>query len=193
MTKHHNPTRNNTNGQPHATICGAKTRTGKPCQQHPIKGGTRCRMHGGASKAARRTAAANVLEAKVRGELTRINIQPVTNPAQQLARIVGEQIAFLDLARAKLAEVTDTWTHTNPVTGADEVRATVTVYERAIGRTTNALDRMCRLGIQDRIAHSQELTAAANVTALLAMIDRARADHTIDGRQLILDALQEDQ
>lgn len=52
---------------------------------------------------------------------------------------------------------------------------------------------MCRLGIQDRIARSQELTATANVTALLAMIDRARADHAIDGRQLILDALQEDQ
>ena len=46
--------------------------------------------------AARRNAAANVLEARINGELHRINIQPATNPARELARIVGEQIAILD-------------------------------------------------------------------------------------------------
>jgi hypothetical protein len=30
-------------------ICGAKTRSGKPCQKPPAKGRNRCRLHGGAS------------------------------------------------------------------------------------------------------------------------------------------------
>ena len=32
--------------------CGAKTRSGAPCQSPPVKGKTRCRMHGGTSPGA---------------------------------------------------------------------------------------------------------------------------------------------
>ena len=179
-------------------FCGARTRSGPACRRpagwgtsHPGYG--TCKLHLGSTSTRTASARATALEARIGGELRRISIQPVADPARELARIVGEQVAFLDLARAKLSEVTDSWARDNPITGAEEVRAAVTVYERAIDRATNALDRMCRLGIQDRIAHSQELTATANVAAMLAMIERARADHAIDGRQLILDALQEDQ
>ena len=39
--------------QPHAiSRCGAKTRSGKPCQLWPVKGRYRCRMHGGLSPGA---------------------------------------------------------------------------------------------------------------------------------------------
>lgn len=31
-------------------ICGAKNRNGKPCERPPLKGKTRCRLHGGLSK-----------------------------------------------------------------------------------------------------------------------------------------------
>src|SRR5690606_24636193 len=34
--------------QPHANICGAKTRSGLPCRNRPMANG-RCRMHGGKS------------------------------------------------------------------------------------------------------------------------------------------------
>lgn len=30
-------------------VCGAKTKSGKPCQKRPMKGRTRCRLHGGLS------------------------------------------------------------------------------------------------------------------------------------------------
>ena len=30
-------------------VCGAKTRKGRPCQNAPVLGRNRCRMHGGAS------------------------------------------------------------------------------------------------------------------------------------------------
>lgn len=36
--------------QPHERrICGAKTRSGKPCQKSPMEGRNRCRLHGGAT------------------------------------------------------------------------------------------------------------------------------------------------
>ena len=31
-------------------LCGAKTRDGGTCRKHPIKGRTRCRLHGGLSR-----------------------------------------------------------------------------------------------------------------------------------------------
>jgi hypothetical protein len=32
-----------------ADLCGAKTRSGSPCRRAPLKGKTRCKLHGGAS------------------------------------------------------------------------------------------------------------------------------------------------
>ena len=35
---------------PNQPVCGAKNRQGEPCQRLPLKGKTRCKLHGGASK-----------------------------------------------------------------------------------------------------------------------------------------------
>ena len=55
--------------------CGAKTRTGSPCKNHPVSGRKRCRMHGGASTGPRtrqgreRIAAAHLKHGKRRRAL----------------------------------------------------------------------------------------------------------------------------
>lgn len=38
-------------------ICGAKTRKGVSCRMPPVKGKTRCRMHGGSTSASKRSGA----------------------------------------------------------------------------------------------------------------------------------------
>lgn len=38
-------------------ICGAKTRAGHPCRMPPVKGKTRCRMHGGTTQEAKNAGA----------------------------------------------------------------------------------------------------------------------------------------
>ena len=38
----------------HAPRCGAKARTGTPCQRPPVQGRKRCRLHGGLSPGAPR-------------------------------------------------------------------------------------------------------------------------------------------
>ena len=39
----------NDTAQNETKLCLAKTRSGSPCQKHPIAGRTRCRLHGGLS------------------------------------------------------------------------------------------------------------------------------------------------
>lgn len=43
-------------------ICGKRTRAGTPCQKSPIKGGTVCRLHGGAAPQVKRAAKLRLLE-----------------------------------------------------------------------------------------------------------------------------------
>ena len=42
-------TKTNDTAQNDIKFCSAKTRSGMPCQKHPIAGRTRCRLHGGRS------------------------------------------------------------------------------------------------------------------------------------------------
>lgn len=43
---------NNSQQSTTKNICGAKTRSGKPCLTPPVKGRNRCRMHGGTNNGA---------------------------------------------------------------------------------------------------------------------------------------------
>ena len=127
--------------EPHATptICGAKTRSGKPCQQHPIRGGTRCRMHGGSAPRALVAANRRTLEARIQGE-------PITDPVAAYADLVGETWAFKELAREKITELR-AWTTVNVITGTDEAAAILQVYERSLDRAQRSLADMLRIGL----------------------------------------------
>lgn len=133
---------------PHATpaICGAKTRSGKPCQQHPIRGGTRCRMHGGSAPRALVAANRRTLEARIQGELAKHEIEPITDPVAAYADLVGETWAFKELAREKITELR-AWTITNVITGTDEAAAILQVYERSLDRAQRSLADMLRIGL----------------------------------------------
>ena len=55
--------------------CGAKTRDGDPCRNPPMRGARRCRMHGAATRAARRAAERRLLEAEMRSVVGRFLAQ----------------------------------------------------------------------------------------------------------------------
>ncbi|WP_454921385.1 HGGxSTG domain-containing protein [Actinomyces naeslundii] len=143
-----NPTPSAGSSEPHATptICGAKTRSGKPCQQHPIRGGTRCRMHGGSTPRALAKANRRTLEARVQGELAKREIEPITDPVAAYADLVGETWTFKELAREKIAELR-AWTTVNVITGTDEAAAILQVYERSLDRAQRSLADMLRIGL----------------------------------------------
>ena len=159
-------------------VCGAMTRGGGTCQNHPAKGATRCRFHGGASPQVKLKAARNTLSVRVAGELKSRDIEPVDDPVKELSRAVGETVAFRDICRDLLAEVTDGWTRTNPVAGNEETKAAVQLYAAAQRDATRDLSTMVKLGIQDRVAAISEMKAAAWIAAMGRLVDLARTTDT---------------
>ena len=168
--------------------CGAKTRSGGTCQNPPVNGATRCRMHGGALPQVKLKAARNTLSVRVAGELKSRDIEPVDDPVKELSRAVGETVAFRDICRDLLAEVTDGWTRTNPVAGNEETKAAVQLYAAAQRDATRDLSTMVKLGIQDRVAAISEMKAAAWIAAMGRLVDLARttdADRDVLVAQII--------
>ena len=172
-------------------ICGAKTRSGKPCRQYPVQGATRCRMHGGLAPQVQAAARRRVLETRIAGELQRRGWAPITDPVQAYADLAGEAWAFKELLRDKLAELRD-WTATNMLTGIPELQALVQVYERALDRAQRILTDMLRIGLtaealnqaRERPAREQAETFARVLDHLLALLALTPAQ-----RQQVPDAL----
>lgn len=65
-------------------LCGAQLRNGEACRQYPMRGGTRCKLHGGASPQARAAAARRVTEDKARRILATYGQKVDTNPVEAL-------------------------------------------------------------------------------------------------------------
>lgn len=128
-------------------ICGAKTRSGDPCQSYPVEGATRCRMHGASAPAVRAKAKERVLRARMQADVAELGWEPVTNPALALAEIAGEMLAFKDLARQKMNEL-HSWENEN-VMGAEDVKARVTIYTQASRDAASVLDKMWGRGLDE--------------------------------------------
>lgn len=172
--------------------CGARKVDGTPCRRWPIKGSNRCRLHGGSAPQVRAKARQNVLEARINGELRRREVTPVTDPVTAIQDVVGREFAFLDLAQDRMSEILDSWARTSEVTGVEDARATVAIFERALDRAERGAARMVQLGIQARIAAAQEMRAAAFIAAFQRAITLARTTDR-DGADIIHTVLEEDQ
>ena len=131
---------------PHATLlCGAMTRSGAPCRQAPIRGAARCRMHGGAAPQVLDAARERVLEARVRGELARMEIEPIGDPGLAYATLAGEVWAWKELCRVQIAYL-EHWDYTD-AKAAQDIKPLIAVYERALDRAQKALADMLRIGL----------------------------------------------
>lgn len=70
----------------------------------------------------------------------------ITDPATVYADLAGEVWAWKEIARGCVAEL-ESWSLTNKVTGSDDVRAVVQVYERSMDRAQRVLSDMLRIGL----------------------------------------------
>ena len=130
-------------------LCSAvSSRTGKPCSQRPIRGGSICATHGGSAGQVRAAANRRLLEAKIAGELRVLGWEPLVDPVGKYADLAGEIEAFKDLARERVNRLS-TWDHVD-LKGSEDAKAAVQVYERAMDRFDKTLATMIRLGIESR-------------------------------------------
>ena len=85
------------------TICGAKKRDGEPCGASPAKGATRCRIHGGATRQAKKKAHERNVRANAEVQYRSLGYQPDAenvDPAEALLRLVSDkyrEVAWLRL------------------------------------------------------------------------------------------------
>jgi hypothetical protein len=157
---------------PTGPLCTAHTRAGKPCQKPPIRGGTVCDMHGGRAPRVKAKAKQRLAEQAITDALGKLEITPVHDPLTALAELAGEITAWKQLAADRVAKLKDLAAR-NFMTGSDEVRAEIQVYERALDRCVTVLGTIARLNIDERLVRISEQQAAIVKEALMGALGDA--------------------
>lgn len=157
--------------------CTAKTKASggtERCTQPRIHGATVCRMHGGAARQVKAAAARRLAETKVRKALDEVGVREVTNPLEELRALTGEVVAWKDALANHVAALEDRYRFTDEK-GAEQLRAEVALYERALDRAGKILETWARLGLDAMLADMQVRVTSTQVDALTAGLDAYRS------------------
>ena len=185
---------------PDVVRCAATRSDGKPCTQRPIRGGTVCATHGGSTPQVREKARMRLLQAKWNGELQARGWEPVVNPAAELADLAGETVAFKDLARERVNELSS-WEFHGGGEQFDtlDVHATVRIYQWSLEQAEKILSRMSSLGLteeylRESLALQAERPTREQVDKLAAVLNRIINDPRVsfsgDARGVVVDAMK---
>ncbi|WP_328757480.1 hypothetical protein [Streptomyces sp. NBC_00271] len=98
--------------------------------------------------------------------------KPVTDPAGELQRVAGEIVAMKDAA-ARLVQGLTSMRYVG-ATGAEQLRAEVAVYERALDRAAKVLAEMVKLGLEARQVGLAEAQGALIAQAIRAILGELR-------------------
>lgn len=89
------------------------------------------------------------------------------NPFDALMDVVQEQMQWKDICLAKLAKLKeDEWRWDGDRAG-EQLRSEIVLYERAIDRAVKTLERIARLGIEERLMRIAERQVAIVETAIV--------------------------
>ncbi|MFE2407109.1 hypothetical protein ACFXDE_02060 [Kitasatospora sp. NPDC059408] len=156
-------------------VCGAKTRQegsaehcGLPAgwgTDHPGVG--RCKLHGGNTSGQRVQAAHTIAEREVRKVLAELDVEPIDDPLTALAQLAGQVVAWQQ-AIAEIVNRLGSDVRYEGAAGAEQLRAEVSLYERAMDRTNTVLSTIARLDIDGRLARIEEAKAQLLMDAVQA-------------------------
>lgn len=163
-------------GQVHPR-CTSHNRAGQPCGRHPATGQRVCKNHGGGSPqaiaAAERRELVKAAERQIQDLWVGLDqATPVTDPVNSLQRLAGALEQLVDETGRRVS----TMDHLAGGTHLTALRAEVTLFERALARLADVLDKMARLGIAEKHVELEkeraQLVTAAFLTALAVLGDR---------------------
>jgi hypothetical protein len=157
------------------SVCGSKTRQEESAEfcglragwgtDHPGTG--RCRLHGGNTPGQRVKAVREIAEREVRAVLAELDVQPVEDPLTALAELAGQAVAW-QKAIADIVNRLGGDVRYEGRAGAEQLRAEVGLYERAMDRTNTVLSTIARLDIDGRLARIEEAKAQVLMDAVQA-------------------------
>jgi len=156
--------------------CGGKKKQGDGTCTQPAGWGTphagtgRCKLHGGCSPASV-TAGLNEQAAR---ELALLDVEPVTNALEELARLAGQAVRWKDNMAAKVNALTQLRYEGGQ--GTEQVRSEILLWERALDRCITTLTAIVRLNIEGRMAAVREATVRMLEQALDSALEASGAD-----------------
>ncbi|MEW2301991.1 hypothetical protein AB0958_18790 [Streptomyces sp. NPDC006655] len=160
--------------------CGAQKRQGAPGETCTFVAGWgtdhvgtgRCRLHGGNTRNQRTAARAEKADQEARRLLAQLDVQPVDDPFAALSRLAGQVLAWQEAISRIVNDLGDRVRYEG-ASGAEQLRAEIALYERAMDRTGSVLGMIAKLNIEDRMARVTERQADALVSALEAALAAA--------------------
>ena len=167
--------------------CGARTRAGGTCQKPPEPGGTRCRMHGGASPQAKAKAAERVAVAKAEVEVARLGARRDIHPADALVELVQFTAGEVAYWRQRVNDLDDddlVWGRTSEVDkGSGEFPGTDTtkeakpniayvMLERSSDRLAAYASAALKAGVEERRVRLAESQGALVAQAIRQVLDQ---------------------
>lgn len=163
-----------TRGTPGPT-CGAKTKKpgNPPCENPPLTGATRCRLHGGASPRAQAAAQERLTHraaiADAKALLAHEGLIVVDDPIDAIAGIARECMALKNSLGNRVNALTNI--RFEDLKGAEQLRSEVALYERALDRTVRVLKVLADLGYQERLVRIDEQIAAETIARMRGVFD----------------------
>jgi hypothetical protein len=150
-----------------APKCGGTNREGKPCGNGAGKGTDHqgvgnCKNHGGCTPSGRVAA----LNEEARRLLYRYDAAPVTDPLEALQRLAGRALALEETIGGLVNNLRSV--RYGSEEGGEQLRAEVSVLERAMDRCGRLLVDIAKLNIEERLAKITETQARLVSDALAA-------------------------
>lgn len=143
-------------------------RTGEPCGAVLRRDAIACKWHGGNSPRARAAEARRGAEREAQRALADLDAPAVADPLTALSEIAGQVVAFKD-AMADRVNALNTIRYED-AKGAEQLRAEVAVFERALDRCERFLTAMAKLNIEERLVALDERRAELVAGALGATL-----------------------
>lgn len=166
--------------------CDARKRQGDGTCTRPAGWGTdhvgigHCKLHGGSTTAQAARADRDRLEANTRAVLAELDVAPVTDPLHALLELAGQTLAWQS-ATAELVNRLENIRYAGS-NGAEQLRAEIALYERAMDRASSVLSSIARLNIEERVARVTERQAEVVTGAVVAGLTAAG----VTGEQLVV-------
>lgn len=158
-----------------ARCWGRAKGSGKQCGNIAMTGQHICRIHGGAApqslKKAKQRMAEAAVEEETRRALAVLDVQPVDNPLTALSEVAGQILAWKDRLSFRVNALNQIRYEDDK--GAEQLRAEVALWERALDRSVTVLGTIARLNIDERLAAISEKQAGVVIAAIEAALSHA--------------------